>query len=117
MQSARFRLPATPASIELVANFFPAPGDPTRRRILGLLPAEGELPAGEVTRQLGQPQPTVSHHLACLRWCGFVTTRRQHRVIYYRPADPRVAVMLDLAQGLLDDHVDQVAACCRIPEA
>jgi ArsR family transcriptional regulator, cadmium/lead-responsive transcriptional repressor len=71
-----------------------------------------------VTRQLGQPQPTVSHHLACLRWYGFVTTRRRHRVVHYRPADQRVAAaMLDLTQGLLDDHVDQVAACCRIPEA
>jgi len=71
-----------------------------------------------VTRQLGQLPPTVSHHLACLRWCRFVTIRRQHRVVHYRPADQRVAATtLDLAQGLLDDHVDQVAACCRIPEA
>ena len=82
-----------------------------------MLPAQRELAAGEVTRQLGQPQPTVSHHLACLRWWGFVTTRRQHRVVHYCSADPRVAATLDLAQGLLDDHVDQVAACCRIREA
>ena len=117
MQSARFRLPATPASTELVANYLPALGDPTRRRVLGLLPAQRELAAGEVTRQLGQPHPTVSHHLACLRWWGFVTTRRQHRVVHYCSADPRVAATLDLAQGLLDDHADQVAACCRIREA
>jgi DNA-binding transcriptional ArsR family regulator len=117
VQSARFRLPATPASTELVANYFPALGDPTRRCILRLLPAQRELAAGEVTRQLGQPQPTVSHYLACLRWCGFVTTRRQHRVIYYQLADPRVTAMLELAQGLLCDHADHVAACCRIPEA
>jgi len=96
VQSARFRLPSTPASSELVAKHFPA------------------LAAGEVTRQLGQPQPMVSHHLACLRWCGFVTTRRQRRVVHYQPADPRVAAMLGLAHGLLDDHA---AACCRIREA
>jgi DNA-binding transcriptional ArsR family regulator len=71
-----------------------------------------------VTRQLGQLQPTVSHHLACLRWCRFVITRRQYRVVRYRPADQRVAAtMLGLAQGLLDDPVDQVAAWCRIPGA
>ena len=45
MQSARFRLPATAASTELVANYFPVLGDPTRRRILGLLPAQRELAA------------------------------------------------------------------------
>jgi hypothetical protein len=36
----------------------------------------------------------------------------------FRLADQRVAAtMLGLAQGLLDDPVDQVAAWCRIPGA
>jgi DNA-binding transcriptional ArsR family regulator len=72
----------------------------------------------------GRRSPTHQHlsagdqsALACLRWCGFVTTHRQHRVVYYRLADPRVAAMLELAHGLLDDHADHVAACCRIPDA
>ena len=85
-QLAPFRLPSTPARTDLVAKYFRALGDPTRLRILGVLQAEGELSAGELTRRLGQPQPKVSNHLACLRWCGFVTTRRDHRVIYYRLA-------------------------------
>jgi ArsR family transcriptional regulator, cadmium/lead-responsive transcriptional repressor len=114
---APFRLPDAPARSDLVAKYFRALGDPTRLRLLGLLQAEGELSAGELGRRLGQPQPKVSNHLACLRWCGFVTTRRQHRIIYYRLADPRVAAMLALADGLLDDNADHVAACCRIPEA
>jgi ArsR family transcriptional regulator, cadmium/lead-responsive transcriptional repressor len=113
VQSVLFRLPATPASTDLVAKHFRSLGDPTRRRILGYSRPQGELAAGEVTRQLGQPQPTVSH-LARLRWCGFVTTRGQHRVLHYQLANPRVATMPGLAQGLLDDHA---AACCRIPEA
>jgi ArsR family transcriptional regulator, cadmium/lead-responsive transcriptional repressor len=111
-----FRLPDAPARGDLVAKYFRALGDPTRLRILGLLQAEGELAAGELTRRLAQPQPRVSNHLACLRWCGFVTTRRQHRVIYYRLADQRVTAMLELADGLLDDNADHVAACCRIPD-
>jgi len=56
-------------------------------------------------------------HLACLRWCGFVTTRREHRVAFYRLADQRVTAILDLAQGLLDDNAGHVAAVCRIREA
>jgi ArsR family transcriptional regulator, cadmium/lead-responsive transcriptional repressor len=116
-QLAPFRLPDTPAHSDLVAKYFRALGDPTRLGILGLLRAEGELSAGELTRRLGQAQPKVSNHLACLRWCGFVTTRREHRVIYYQLADQRVTTMLDLAQGLLADNADHVAACCRIPEA
>ena len=116
-QLAPFRLPDTPARSDLVAKYFRALGDPTRLRILELLQAEGELSAGELTRRLGQAQPKVSNHLACLRWCGFVTTRREHRVVHYRLADQRVTAILELAQGLLDDNGDHVAACCRIPEA
>src|SRR5215217_9645480 len=116
-QPAPFRLPAAPASTDLVAKYFRALGDPTRLRILGMLQAERELSAGALTRRLGQPQPKVSNHLACLRWCGFVTTRRQHRVIYYRLADQWIAAMLELADGLLDDNAHHVAACCHIPEA
>ncbi len=116
-QVSPFRLPEAPARTDLVAKYFRALGDPTRLRIVELLEAEGELAAGELTRRLGQPQPKVSNHLACLRWCGFVDTRRDHRVIYYRLADDRVAAMLQLAHGLLDGNADHVAACCRIPEA
>ena len=116
-QLAPFRLPASPARSDLVAKYFRALGDPTRLRILRLLQADGELSAGDLTRRLGQPQPKVSNHLACLRWCGFVVTRRDHRVIYYRLADQRVATLLELADGLLADNADHVAACCRIPQA
>ena len=112
-----FRLPEAPARGDLVAKYFRALGDPTRLRIVELLGAEGELSAGELTRRLAQPQPRVSNHLACLRWCGFVTTRRDHRVIYYRLADQRVAAMLQMAHGLLDGNAEHVAARCRIPEA
>jgi ArsR family transcriptional regulator, cadmium/lead-responsive transcriptional repressor len=116
-QLAPFRLPEIPARADLVAKYFRALGDPTRLQLLGLLQSEEELSAGELTRRLDQPQPKVSNHLACLRWCGFVTTRRDHRIIYYRLADQRVAAMLELAGGLLDDNADHVAACCHIPEA
>jgi DNA-binding transcriptional ArsR family regulator len=112
-----FRLPDAPAHTDLVAKYFRALGDPTRLRILELLRAEVELSAGELTRRLAQPQPRVSNHLACLRWCGFVNTRRDHRVIYYRLADDRVAAMLELGHGLLASNADHVAACGRIPEA
>jgi DNA-binding transcriptional ArsR family regulator len=113
-QLAPFRLPEAPARQDLVAKYFRALGDPTRLRILALLHAEGELSAGELTRRLGLAQPKVSNHLACLRWCGFVEARRQHRVVHYRLADQRVADMLELADGLLERNADHVAACCRI---
>lgn len=114
MTAAPFRLPTTPAAPDLVAKYFRGLGDPIRLRILELLRAEGELSVGELVRRLDLPQPQVSNHLSCLRWCGFTETRRQGRTIYNRIADDRVEAMLDLAASLLADNAEHVAACCRI---
>jgi DNA-binding transcriptional ArsR family regulator len=113
-QPLPFRLPVSPGPADLVAKYFRALGDPTRLRILELLQAEGELSAGELTRRLAQPQPKVSNHLACLRWCGFVQTRREHPTVYYRVADERVTELLSLGRALLADNAEHVAACRRI---
>lgn len=112
--AAPFRLPAAPARTDLVAKYFRGLGDPTRLRILELLDEHGELTVGELVEHLGQAQPKVSNHLACLRWCGFVETRREHRTVYNRIADERVAEMVALAHALLEDNAEHVAACCRI---
>ena len=109
-----FRLPDSPVASDLIAKYFRGLGDPLRVRILELLRAEGELSVGALVGRLGEPQPKVSNHLACLRWCGFVEARREHRVVLNRISDPRVLEMLDLAQGILADNADHVAACCRI---
>jgi DNA-binding transcriptional ArsR family regulator len=95
-------------------GYFRGLGDPIRLRILELLRDEGELSVAGLVERLGQPQPKVSNHLACLRWCGFIEARREHRTVYNRIADTRVVKMLELAQALLDDNAAHVAACCRI---
>jgi ArsR family transcriptional regulator, cadmium/lead-responsive transcriptional repressor len=116
LSSAPFRLPAAPLETDLVAKYFRGLGDPSRLRILELLHSEGELTVGALVERLGLPQPKVSNHLACLRWCGFIEARRQGRTVYNRIADPRVTRMLELARSLLADNAEHVAACCRIEE-
>ena len=116
LTSAPFRLPAAPLATDLVAKYFRGLGDPSRLRILELLRGEGELSVGELVERLALPQPKVSNHLACLRWCGFIEARREGRTIYNRIADPRVEAMLDLGHALLADNAEHVAACCRIEE-
>ena len=99
-----------------MAKYFRGLGDPTRLRILELLQEAGELSVGELVERLGIAQPKVSNHLACLRWCGFIDARREHRTVYNRIADERVIGMLELAHALLEDNEEHVAACCRIDE-
>jgi DNA-binding transcriptional ArsR family regulator len=115
--AAPFRLPAAVLPTDLVAKYFRGLGDPIRLRILELLRSEGELTVGDLVTRLELPQPKVSNHLACLRWCGFVEARREGRMVYNRIADSRVTAMLDLAQSLLADNAEHVAACCRIEES
>ena len=97
-----------------MAKYFRGLGDSTRLRILELLRHHGELSVGELVARLELPQPKVSNHLACLRWCGFIEARREGRTVYNHIADSRVAEMLDLAGSLLADNAEHVAACGRI---
>jgi ArsR family transcriptional regulator, cadmium/lead-responsive transcriptional repressor len=113
---APFRLPKAPVETDLVAKYFRGLGDPTRLRILEFLRDEGELSVGELVERLGEPQPKVSNHLACLRWCGFIEARREHRTVYNRIADKRVLKLLELGHALLADNEEHVAACCRIDQ-
>lgn len=113
VSGAPFRLPDQPAETDILAKYFRGLGDPTRLRILELL-AQGERSVSELVELLGVPQPKVSNHLACLRWCGFIESHRDHRTVYCRVADPRVEAMIALARSLLEDNADHLAACRRI---
>ncbi len=116
MSSSPFRLPSAPVQADLVAKYFRGLGDPIRLRILELLRTEGELTVSELVERLGLSQPKVSNHLACLRWCGFIEARREGRKVNNRIADRRVGAMLELAEALLADNAEHVAACCSIEE-
>ena len=111
--NAPFRLPPAPAESDLLAKYFRVLGDPTRLRIVDLV-GDKERSVGELAKLLGEPQPKVSNHLACLRWCGFVSTRREHRTVYYRLADERVQAVIALGRELLRGNEEHVAACARI---
>jgi DNA-binding transcriptional ArsR family regulator len=104
------------ARSELISRFFQVLADPTRVRIVELL-LSGEKNVSELVDALGLQQGRVSSHLACLKWCGFVATRRDGKFIYYRVIDPRVNDMMRLAEDLLADHAGEVASCFRLGSA
>lgn len=110
---APFQLPDQPIEADIVAKYFRGFGDATRLRILQLL-REREHSVGDLVQRLGASQPKISNHLACLRWCGFVTSRREHRTVYYHVTDDRVTQMIDLAHALLADNAEHIAACQQI---
>ena len=72
--------------------------EPNRRALLSLL-AASEKSVGELERELGLSQPSVSKHLRVLREAGFVESRieAQRRVYRLRP-EPLMEVDSWLAQ-------------------
>jgi ArsR family transcriptional regulator, cadmium/lead-responsive transcriptional repressor len=113
MRTAPFRISEQPSETDLLAKYFRVLCDRSRLRILEALAASGELSVGELANRLDLAQPNVSNHLACLRWCGFVEARREHRAVFSRIADPDVLRLIELARGLLEKNEDHVASCRR----
>ncbi|MCH8900896.1 MAG: winged helix-turn-helix transcriptional regulator [Chloroflexi bacterium] len=101
--------------IDLVTRFFQVLSDPTRVRIIELL-LDGEQNVTELVHGLGVPQARVSSHLACLRWCGYIGTRREGKFVYYRITDPRVSELMRLARTILAENAEAVASCLRLNE-
>ncbi len=69
-----------------VVSVFEIIAEPTRRAILGLLVLSSQS-VGDIERQLGLSQPTVSKHLRVLRDAGFVeaSVDAQRRLYRLRP--------------------------------
>ena len=108
--------PATPdpgAAQTSHARWFSVLADPTRLTILTLL-LEQPHSVGELVTKTGLPQSRISNHLACLRWCRFVTAERQGRRVIYTIADPRLRALLDLADDLMADNAEYLATCHRV---
>ena len=86
--------------VELITRFFQVLSDRTRVRIVDALLAEGEMNVSDLVDRLGVPQARVSSHLGCLRWCGYIGTRREGKFVYYRVTDPRVSELMGLASTI-----------------
>jgi len=102
-------------------SLFEALADETRRRILALLLTRGELCVCDLFGVLQVPQPKVSRHLAVLRECDILASRKQGTWVHYRlnPEMPlwAVQVLRAMADGvarieLYSTDQAQLSACC-----
>lgn len=94
------------------AYFFRALGDETRLKILNLLKDREELNVSEVCKEIEKEQGTVSHHLACLRNCGLVTTRREGKsIIYSLNGKDRIHTILELADRHVRETIEDILRC------
>ncbi|GAC1555742.1 MAG: hypothetical protein NVS2B7_31450 [Herpetosiphon sp.] len=97
------------------ANFFQGLADPTRLAILELV-LDQERNVSDIVATIGGSQSRISNHLACLRYCGYVSTRREGLYIYYEVSDPRVRDLLRLGQTIAQDHEQGLLTCLRLAQ-
>jgi DNA-binding transcriptional ArsR family regulator len=99
-------------AITLKGKLFRGFAEPSRLAILEAL-RSGPACVNGLAEATGLAQPNASNHLACLLDCGLVEREPRGRFVFYRLADPRVAELLALADGLLTDVAHGVQACRR----
>lgn len=102
---------------------FDALADPTRRTILRLLGAGGEMAAGEIVGEVDSVSRTgVSAHLRVLRTSGLISERKQGRFRLYslelEAADEVVAFLAELypsARARLQATTGKAAGAAKAP--
>jgi DNA-binding transcriptional ArsR family regulator len=91
-------VPESPDADDLtrVSEIFKTLSEPIRVQLVLLL-IGAERSVAQLVEALGQPQSTVSRHLALLRSAEVVKTRRETTHVYYRLADAHVAQLVQQA--------------------
>src|SRR5207245_8887460 len=95
------------------ARFSHARGHQPRLRIIYALTG-CDRTGGQLVDLVGQAQPRISTHLACLRHCGFVTTERRGKEVVYRLALQGLDSVVNDATESLRPIAERLASCTRI---
>lgn len=92
-------------------NFFSALSDETRLRILYLLQERGGLCVNDISTAIERDQSLVSHHVRCLRTCGFLTMEKNGKFSIYSLRNERITDILDLADQHVREMSEQILHC------
>lgn len=71
---------------------------PVRLRIVQLL-LHGRFTVGELAADCGIPDNVGSEHLRLLQRCGFLTSEREGRRVYYTVAEPHLEQLMACIEG------------------
>ncbi|MEZ4416503.1 MAG: metalloregulator ArsR/SmtB family transcription factor [Gemmatimonadota bacterium] len=85
---------ADPDILQRAAEIIRMLGHPERLKIVEVL-ERGEATVSEIQEALELPQATVSQHLARMRGCDIVASRRQGVHVHYRLTEPKVPHILN----------------------
>ena len=71
---------------------------PVRLRMVQLL-LHGRYTVGELAEDCDVPNNVASEHLRLMQRCGFFTSEREGRRVYYQVAEPHLQNIMDCVEG------------------
>lgn len=71
---------------------------PARLRMVQLL-LHGRYTVGELAEDCGIPDNVASEHLRLMQRCGFFTSEREGRKVYYQVAEPHLQDIMNCIEG------------------
>lgn len=98
------------ALLEEAARRFALLGDPSRLKVLSVLHAAGEMPAGVLAERSGLTRTNLSQHLSRLAMAGLVARRRSGTTVHYRITDESLGELCDLVCASLRERGRTLAA-------
>jgi ArsR family transcriptional regulator, arsenate/arsenite/antimonite-responsive transcriptional repressor len=93
-------------------TLFKCLADETRLKTVMLIQSQGELCVCELTTALETSQPKVSRHLAQLRECGLLNTRRAGQWVYYSINKQLPDWALSVLEVTSEDNLAITRPCC-----
>ena len=87
-----------PAAFAQAAECLKTLAHPVRLRIVQLL-LHGRYTVGELAEDCGVPDNVASEHLRLMQRCGFFTSEREGRRVYYQVAEPHLQNIMDCVEG------------------
>ncbi len=108
--------PGRPADAAEPDQVLAAMADPTRRRLLAVLAADGPATASTLADGLPISRQAVAKHLAVLRRAGLVTSAKHGRDVRFAIRTDGLSHAADWLADLAADWDDRLAAIKRIAE-
>ena len=87
-----------PASFAEAAECLKTLAHPVRLRIVQLL-LHGRYTVGELAEDSGVPDNVASEHLRLMQRCGFFTSERKGRRVYYQVAEPHLRNIMNCVES------------------
>lgn len=92
MAASKLRLTAL-AALEEAADCLRTLGHPHRLRIIQML-LQGDYTVSELAEACKLPSAMASEHLRLMQRCGFLTSQKEGRKVFYRVCEPHLKSIL-----------------------